>query len=244
VRIFKGFPQGSMEWLAVRAGIITASEFKAIVTPKWKISDSKGVDTYLNEKLAEKWLGAPPPAFQSGAMEQGSIREDEAIPFYELNYGEKVDQVALVTSDDLTIGCSPDGLLGDEAGLELKCPEAATHVGYLLANAVPEIYLPQIHFSLYVTGRKLWRFMSYRPAFPALVLTVERDESKIEIIEEATANFLARFNTAWECLVNLNGGEAPAPNPFRTAALQMEHRPLNASGSDAPATEANCDTPP
>src|SRR5208282_4714782 len=110
-------------------------------------------------------------------------------------------------------GASPDGLIGDDLGIEIKCPNASTHVKYLLAGKVPDDYIVQVHFSMFVTGFPRWIFMSYRRAMPPLILTVERDERIQGQIEEAVESFKSRMDTGWKTLVALNGGELPKPEP-------------------------------
>ena len=218
--------QNSLEWLLARSGIPTASEFDALISPLWKIRTGQGVDTYLAQKVAEKWLGGPLPGFQTLDMEFGQIREEEAIPFYEFQFGESIQRVGLVTTDDGRTGCSPDGLIGDDGGIEVKCPEAKTHVKYLLAGVVPADYLAQVHGSMFVTGRKWWKFLSYRRNFPPLVLTVERDDEIQKQIGIALDAFLARLDEAMAEMEKLNGGppsrrkiEMPKPPPVETFDL-------------------------
>ena len=193
--------QGTEEWLRARAGIPTASEFDALLTPKFETRTGAMPHTYLCKKLAEHWQGGPLPSFAPfGAMEQGQILEAEAVPWYELEFGTTINRVGFITTDDGRVGCSPDGLLGDDGGIEIKCPFADTHVRYLLAGEVPKDYAAQVHGSLYVTGRKWWKFVSYRRHFPALVVTVERDEEIMGKIGEALDEFLVRFQEGLELL--------------------------------------------
>lgn len=186
--------QGSAEWLSLRAGIPTASEFHRLVTPKWKIKTGDGPETFLHEKLAEAYTGSPLPQTGGfGALEQGTILEEEAIPWFELEYGP-VQRVGFCTTDDKRVGCSPDALVGEDSGLELKCPQAQTHVGYLLMGICPEEYLAQVHGAMLVTGRASWQFVSYRRGFPALRLMIRRDEAIQDVLRQALDGFLKRFD--------------------------------------------------
>ena len=197
--------QGTEEWLKARAGIPTASEFDALMTPEFAARKGQMPHTYLCKKLAEHWQGGPLPSFAPfGAMEQGQILKAEAVPWYELEHGETINRVGFCTTDDGKVGCSPDGLIGDDGGIEIKCPFADTHVRYLLAGEVPKDYAAQVHGSLWVTGRKWWRFVSYRRHFPPLVITVERDEEIMEKIGDALGAFLVLFNEALATLKERN----------------------------------------
>ena len=159
--------QGSEEWFKLRAGIPTASEFGQLLTPLFKVREGEMPKTFVQKKLAEAWMGGPILGFGgSFMMEQGQVVEQEARPFYELTCGEEVTTVGFCTTDDGTVGCSPDGLIGEDGGIEIKCPEPQTHVKYLLNGVLPDDYAAQVHGALFVTGRPWWRFISYRRGFP------------------------------------------------------------------------------
>lgn len=199
--------QNSLEWMIARAGVVTASEMDALISPLWKIRTGDGVQTYLAQKLAEQWIGGPLPSIQGTFdMEQGKILEEEARPFYTLTTGEEVTPVGFITSDDGKFGCSPDGLIGETSGIEIKCPKMETHIRYLLDGELPKQYAAQVHFSMFVTGRSSWRFMSYRRNFPPLIITIKRDDEIAETIAEALAGFFDQLEAAMDKLVKLNGG--------------------------------------
>lgn len=200
-----------------RCGIPTASEFDSLVTPEFKIRTGEMPKSYLAQKVAEVWQGGPIASFNSFDVDQGNILEQEAVPYYELLQGCQVDRVGLITTDDGLVGCSPDGLIGDDCGIEIKCPAVHTHVRYLLDGTLPKDYNAQVHGGMFVTGRPRWRFLSYRRHFPPLLLTVERDETIQEQLAEALALFLARLHEANKRLEELNGGP-PRRYNHRTAA--------------------------
>jgi len=213
--------QGSDEWLNARLGIVTASELDALVTPLWKPRkiDGDGVTSYLCKKIAEKWRGAPLQSFHGGSMEQGAIREEEARAWYELDQNVTVKQVGLILSDDGKMGCSPDGLLED-GGLEIKCPEPHTHVGYLLEGVLPPEYAAQVYGSLLVTGLPRWRFLSYCRGFPPLLLTIEADATAMDAIRAAVAAFQTRLDEAWAAIENRNGGP---PEKYEPAPVDPDY---------------------
>lgn len=199
--------QGTAEWLKIRAGIPTASEFDNLITPLWKARTGEGVETYLAKKLAERWLGHPlHTGFDGGAMEQGKIREEEAIPFFEFSQGVTVERVGFITTDDGRAGCSPDGMLDDGGGIEVKCPQPHTHVKYLLAWELPKEYAAQVHGSMWVTGAPYWRFMSYCRGFPTLLLTIPRHEQICKAIGEAVEIFGMKLDIGYTRMLTMNGG--------------------------------------
>ena len=173
--IIRDIEQGSDAWHRLRAGIPTSSCFDKIVTPG-KLEVSKSQDDYLMKLHAEWISGRPADTYTSGWMERGKDVESEARAFYEFDVGAPVEQVAFVYSDDRRlIGCSPDALVGDDGGLELKCPSPHVHLGYLLKGVLPNDYRAQVYGSMLVTGRQWWDFLSYCPGMPEFKLRVERD---------------------------------------------------------------------
>lgn len=207
MRVHKDFEQNSLAWLTAKAGVVTASEFGEFLDSDFDLRKGVMPRTYIARKLAEKWIGGPLPGFSTLDTEFGQIFESECLPWYEFTYGEKVERVAFITSDDGRIGCSPDGILGPDLGLEVKCPRFETQVKYLLDGALPKEYAPQVHGSLYVTGFSRWRFVSYSRRLPPLLLTIERDEEIQAKISAALKSILASLDSAYKRLVEINGGE-------------------------------------
>ena len=196
--------QGSTAWSQARLGVVTASEIDALVTPLWKIRTGEGVETYLHKKLAEKLLNYPQDSGTSYAMDQGSIVEKIALPWFEFQYDTTVRRVGFCLSDDGRTGCSPDGLIGDDMGLEVKSPQPATHLKYLLRGEVPPEYLPQIHFSMLVTGRPRWTFVSFSRQFPPLVVPVMQDKQIQQVLQGAVDLFAQKFDAALARINALN----------------------------------------
>lgn len=227
--------QSSKEWHALRLGRPTASEFDALVTPEFKVRTGQMPRTYLYEKLCERLLGYSPKAdFTSFDMGQGVILESEARPYYEFTYDVKVATPGFCTTDDGQIGCSPDGLIGEDGGIEIKCPQPAMHLRYLLEGTVPKEYLAQIHGSMLVTGRPWWIFMSYSRQFPALVLRVERDNTIQATLHNALDDFLEEFDTKLARVTALRGdnpGDAArkAAHEAECAAWEAMQRQVNAA---------------
>jgi hypothetical protein len=207
MKIIKDIEQGSCDWLLLRAGKVTASGLKNILTPAFKIRTGEMAKTYMMQVLAERWIGGNLPQI-SGVfdLEYGKIIEGEARDFFTMNTGLAVESVAFIEADDERFGASPDGIINDCEGLELKAPAIVTHLKYLNEGVVPEEYLCQIHGSLYASGFKRWHFCSYRRNFPPLILTVERDEKIMATIAEALELFFENLDAAMAKLVKLNGG--------------------------------------
>lgn len=205
MKIHNEFEQTSLLWLVARAGKITASEFDSFLTTDFELRKGQMVKSYVARKVAELWSG-PLPGFNSIDMDFGKFREEEAIPAYEFKTGLKVDRVAFITDDAERIGCSPDGLIGNDCGLEVKCPTAEVHTKYLLQGEIPNDYIQQIHGSMFVTGRKSWKFLSYRRHFPMLILDVERNEEIQTAIAWGVSAVLKMVENSMAFLTKLNGG--------------------------------------
>ena len=175
--------QGSDEWLAQRCGVITASNFSKVFTGAGKASTQ--ADALLHTLVAERMTGKPTETFKSDAMQRGNDLEPEARDMFELETGLSTELVGLIKMDDYEVGCSPDSLIGDDSGLEIKCPAPATHCQYLMDGTVPLKYIPQIMGCLWITGRQWWDFVSYHETMPALLVRVERDEEYIGKLADA-----------------------------------------------------------
>ncbi len=121
------FLQGSAEWLQARAGIPTASEFAAVMATV-NSGEAAVRRNYRARLVVERLTGRPIPTYQSAAMRQGTEREPDARLAYMARTGNVVDQIGLCLHDTFDAGASPDGLIDDDGGLEIKCPELATHL--------------------------------------------------------------------------------------------------------------------
>ncbi len=186
--------QGDRDWLNLRAGRPTASEFGRFMTSRFEYRDGEMPKTYLYEKVAEAILKHALPSGSSWATEQGQILEGEARAWYQLETGDFIRQVGFIEAEDGGSGCSPDGLCEASGyGLELKAPFPQTHLRYLDENRVPLDYITQVHGSMFVTGFSEWRFASYSRGLPALMLTVPRDEEVMGKIAGCIAKFHANF---------------------------------------------------
>ncbi len=203
MKVYNDFDQGDLDWLRVRMGKVTASEADNIITPEFKIRTGDTPESLISHKIAEMIQGRPLPQGGSWATEQGHILQEEAIPWYALEYDCKTTRPAFMEHDNGFCGCSPDAIVNGEYGLEVKSPQAGTHVKYLRKGVVPKEYIGQVHFSLYVTGFDRWDFLSYRREFPNLVITIRRDEKICKVIGEAIEAFHEKLTTELERIKNL-----------------------------------------
>jgi hypothetical protein len=160
--------------------------FAKIVTTKGAWSTQ--ADSYINQLVAEKLTGERTEVYQNEHMIRGVELEPEARANYELITGNDAEEVGFCLHDDIAAGCSPDALVLDKGGLEIKCPAPATHVEWVKAGVLPSKHLQQIMGCLWITGRQWWDFMSYHPTMKPLIVRVERDEEYIAALAEHVTN--------------------------------------------------------
>lgn len=187
--------QKSDEWFAIRKGRLTASQYDKVFNQKTlslnKVNALKHIDTMLGElyyKQDDMMRFKP-----SWAMERGIRLEDEARIDFEIREDVKVDEVGFVTNESFGdhIGCSPDGLIvGENGGVEIKCPLPATHIKYHREGVLPKEYRAQVHGSMAVCDADYWWFTSYCPDIKDFTLKVYRDS-----YTEALAQTLRDFNS-------------------------------------------------
>jgi len=184
--------QGSDAWFAGRLGIPTASTFDKIITPTGKASTQ--AEGYMNRLLAEWLMGKPVDIEKSEWMLRGNELEDQARCYHAFTEDVQVQKVGLVYRDEVKmVAASPDGLIGEDGGLEIKCPAPWTHVGYLLGGKCPTDYIPQVQGNMYVTGRNWWTFLSYHPDMEPMMVKVERDDEYIQTMDKMLNEFISKL---------------------------------------------------
>lgn len=193
--------QGSPEWFQARRGVPTASRFDQIMSPVKK-QFSKSATTLAYELIGELSYPGPVEDLHPGMsqnMRNGASLEDEARRAYSLVSNNDVTRAGFVMDDFNQFGCSPDGFVGDDGALELKCPMHKTQAEYLHLGKVPADYLCQVHGTLIVTGRKWIDFMSYARGLPPLVVRVEPNDFT-EALNENLIKFWELFTEIREAI--------------------------------------------
>lgn len=213
--------QGSDAWKELRAGRPTASNVHKIITAKtMKVSASAA--PYMCWLIAESIIG-PADECDTKFMQRGTALEAEAIRYYEWDQEVKVNVVGFITTDDGTFGCSPDGLVGDDGGLEIKCPSAGVHVQNILGMSV--MYMPQVQACMMVTGRQWWDLLSFNPEMPRVIVRVKRDDEYISLLKAALDVFVPRLAQMREQVMqNFAGRWRPLEDQTPSAAQAVEDR--------------------
>jgi putative phage-type endonuclease len=188
--------QRSEEWFQARLGKVTASRV-ADVLAKIKSGESASRRNYKIQLVSERLTGERQESYINQAMQDGIDREVFARDRYIQQFGE-VEEVGFVKHPTLEAGASPDGMVGDDGILEIKCPMGSTHTETLMTQDVPSRYIPQIQFQLLVTGRKWCDFVSYNPMFPehlqVFVKRVEADPVYQKELESEVKQFLSEVD--------------------------------------------------
>ncbi len=180
--------QNSEQWFKEKLGKPSASNASRIITNSGE--PSKQRTAYLFELAAEIVTGKTTESYTNGIIQAGLEREDESRKYYELIKRMKVKQVGVIYKDDKKeFLCSPDGIVRNKWGVELKNVLPKTQVKYLLDNKLPEEYFSQIQFSLYVTGFKFWDILTYSPGLKPLLLRIYRDEKFIHALHRELSIF-------------------------------------------------------
>lgn len=173
--------QGSPEWLQARLGVPSASSYSKLITSTGKASTQ--ANAYINQLVAERLTGEPTFFQVTDPMQRGIDLEPQARTAYEMETGNLVLQVGFLMHDTLQAGASPDGMVGENGGLEIKCPSGHTQVAYLRDGDLPTQYFQQVQGCLWISGRDWWDFMSYHPKMEPLIVRVFRDEEFIKALE-------------------------------------------------------------
>ena len=175
--------QGTPEWFAARLGNVTASRVADVIA-KTKSGYSASRDNYMAQLICERMTGTVAESFTNAAMQWGTETEPLARAAYESAADVLVDQVGYVPHPVINrAGASPDGLVGADGLLEIKCPNTATHIETLLSEKVPSKYITQMQWQMACTGRQWCDFVSFDPRLPdGLQLFVSRVEAYSEYI--------------------------------------------------------------
>lgn len=200
--------QRSAEWFAARLGKVTASRVADLMArTKTGYGASRG--NYLAELLCERLTGEQADRFTSAEMQRGSELEPQARAAYAFIHSTSVHECGFVVHPVIEgFGASPDGLIGDIGLVEIKCPNTATHVDYLLSQTVPGKYETQMQAQMACTGRAWCDFVSYDPRLPddlqLFVKRVHRDKEAIACMEKEIQTFLDELTVKLTKLRNLS----------------------------------------
>jgi hypothetical protein len=201
--------QRTLEWWAARLGNITGSQISDIMPDPKKGILSQTALSYMNMIIAER-LTSIPKLIYSKSIEHGILNEPIARRFYEQKTGKAVIGCGSIRNAEfIDVSGSPDGLIGDDGIIEIKCPNSHTHINTLLTNEIDNDYIYQIQFSLWNLNRKYCDFISFDPRvdddnLKIKIIRIERDEITIQKIVKKIKIFREVLN---QKMIQLTGSE-------------------------------------
>lgn len=192
IKYYYDLEQGTDAWLDARLGIVTASQISKLLTPTGKIATGAKVKAFAYEIVAQRETWRVENYFQSYDMERGHIQEGIARNIYSESF-EEVNECGFITNTNygFKIGASPDGLVGDNGGIEIKSRLSKFHVMTVAEEFIDPAYMQQIQMTLLVSGREWWDFVSYSNGLPLFVKRVFPDKEMFNKIVEAMTGFEA-----------------------------------------------------
>ena len=208
--------QRTNEWLKARCGCATASNMHCVMS-KYKLKSKleSGAETserrnYKTQVIVEILTGRVQENFVSPAMQWGMDNEDHAFAAYEVQYDTEIRHTGFVLHPTINrSGASPDGLIGKEGMIEVKCPDSTTHLEYLLADVVPEEYQPQMLWEMVCCERQWCDFVSYDPRMPEhlqlFVKRFPRDAMRISLMEQEVHKFMGEVDAIIASLPRADG---------------------------------------
>lgn len=181
--------QGSDEWWEARLGFVTSSNFHKVMNKR------TGRGLYMRKVAAERLTGCREESYKNEIMEYGSETEQAARLFYEQANDCTIEQIGFVKRDDW-IGGSPDGFIGKEGIIEIKCPLASTHIENILSGKMPTLHISQVQGLLWITERKWCDFVSFDPKVvskPMFCIRVERDKEYFLTLAAEVGTFVGEL---------------------------------------------------
>jgi putative phage-type endonuclease len=199
--------QRTEEWFKQRLGKVTASKIADVIA-KTKTGVSASRENYSTQLTLERLTSQQAEFYTNAAMEWGTATEPQARTAYEVYREVLVDEVGFIDHPTIAMsGASPDGFVGEDGLVEIKCPESKTQMDTLLNQKVPTKYMPQMQWQMACTGRKWCDFVSYDPRMPQnlqiFVQRVERNDLYIKMLEDEVKTFLEEIDQKVEILRNI-----------------------------------------
>jgi putative phage-type endonuclease len=190
--------QGGPAWHAYRCGRVTASRVADVIA-KTKTGWGASRANYAAQLIVERLTGTVAESYTNAAMQWGTDTEPQARLVYEMMHDVSVQQVGLIQHPTIAMSCaSPDGLVGEDGLVEIKCPNSATHIETLLTETVPAKYVTQMQWQMACSDRAWCDFVSFDPRMPGemqlFVSRVRRDDAVIRDLATQIEVFLAEVD--------------------------------------------------
>lgn len=195
-------------WHKQRAGKFTGSRFVNVLARNKRTGEPlKAYDDLIWQIVVERMTGSPVDGASGFALQWGTDVEPFAREAYEFETGSIVTESEFIIHPDYDfIGCSPDGIVSNKKGLEMKCPKSsAVHLERYLSG-IPDEYIPQVQGSMWITGKTEWDFVSYDPRMPVshrlLIITIKRDDDFINKLQSAVLEAEIKVQVLYNSLID------------------------------------------
>jgi len=175
--------QGGDEWLRARMGIPTSSKFATVMAK----GEGKTRSKYMRQLAGEIITGEPAESYTNAHMERGKLMEDEARETYAFIHDADIRRVGFIRNGDR--GSSPDSLVGESGGLEIKTALPDIQIERLMLNRLPPEHKAQVQGNIWIAEREWWDFVSYWPRLPMLTIRVYRDDAYIKSMSDEIDRF-------------------------------------------------------
>ncbi|WP_409361593.1 lambda exonuclease family protein [Bartonella heixiaziensis] len=193
--------QRTAEWFQARLGKVTASNVYNVLSKTAKGLPTSKYEDYKMKLMTERLTGEISQSYTTPAMQWGIEHEEDALREYEFIYDTNVTRCGFIPHPKMEMaGASPDGFVGEDGLIEVKCPQSTTHLRFFMYDEIKPEYIAQMQFQMACTGRKWCHFISYNPQFLGRstslrmkIKRVYRDEGYIEEINKAVEAFLAEI---------------------------------------------------
>ncbi len=183
MQVFDAIEQGAEAWHKARLGIPTASKFATVMAK----GEGKTRSEYMRKLAGEILTGEPMESFSNGHMDRGKAMEDEARETYAFVHDVEPKRVGFIRNGDR--GASPDSLLGENGGLEIKTALPHIQIERLLSGRLPPEHKAQVQGNIWIAERDWWEFVSYWPRLPLLTVRVPRDDEYIRTMASEVEKF-------------------------------------------------------
>ena len=201
LQIFDTLEQGTDEWLAARLGMVTASMVGKLITPTLKVADNETSRGVIETLVAERITGHVEYIHPNADMERGTLDEPYARDLYNIQYAP-VHEIGFAVREinGHKLGASPDGLVNNDGGIEIKSRKAKIHLRTILSDKVPAENMAQVQTCLLVFDRDWWDYTSYSGGWPLHVIRVLPDPAwqavivaAVDAAEEKAAVMIAEY---------------------------------------------------
>ena len=222
--------QHSAEWWQIRCGRVTASRVWDIMARTQKGAYTAARGHYLREKVAERITGKPRDRKRVKSLDDRLDLEPDARTAYEFYYDQKIELAGFIEHPRIpNAGCSPDGLIGTDGGIEIKCCDPEQHLEIITTESIDPGYLCQCHFNIACTERDWWAFTAFNPDMPEDLKVwrrvIERDREVIANMEHEVIEFLAEVDQKVAQVQALMRGSTPLADALEgsLASLHLVH---------------------